>query len=400
METRRRSGRAGRIVAVALLAVAAGCGDPRPVAMTRQAASDCSSCHGYPPSTGAHVVHTKLSNGLMSAVPHPAYACLECHKNVATFNDVDHVRRADGTPVPPPAEVRFDDPAALASRTQPGAVRNAPPAYDPAAKTCSNVYCHGAVLRGASADAAVSQPWDAPTSSVHCGSCHSIPPANHPQNFQLQDCTRCHGAAIDAVGIPAASKCVNGEVDLGPGVTDSCTACHGDATAGGVVPGDPRAAPADASHQKHLAGGTLGVAVACGECHPVPAALLAPGHLDGQATIVFGPTASKGGSAPTYDPTTQTCSNVYCHGSFPFSRTPPPPAPSWRQGAAAVACGTCHGLPPPPPAHLVVDVPVQGCGTTTYSGLACHATYTPTTVDPTLHMDARVCPPFCTPAAP
>jgi hypothetical protein len=63
-----------------------------------------------------------------------------------------------------------------------------------------------------------------------------------------------------------------------------------------------------------------------------------------------------------------------------------------------VRCGSCHDLPPPPPAHVVIDVATQGCGTSTNPALQCHpAAYTPSTVDPKLHIDGKICPPFCGP---
>jgi predicted CxxxxCH...CXXCH cytochrome family protein len=229
-----------------------------------------------------------------------------------------------------------------------------------------------------------------------------------------------------ALGLPIAAALLASTVACGdarPIVSEngvalgtSCAACHGDGSPD-VLPGDPRSAPprdvngraasdptatAIGAHQNHLLAGELGVAVACSECHVVPTTLLAPGHLDKAVTVTFGPLASKNGLSPTYDPATQTCSNVYCHGNFPFSKvTLPPTAPTWSGGGLAVACGTCHDLPPPPPAHVVVNVGAQGCGTSTNPVIACHpAPYSPTTVDPRLHIDGKVCPPFCTPITP
>lgn len=194
-----------------------------------------------------------------------------------------------------------------------------------------------------------------------------------------------------------------------------CADCHGDRTPG-VLPGDPRSAPGfdggtDVSgrvagdpvatsigaHARHLTGGTKGGKVACDECHAVPATVLAPGHLDGVVTVAFGPLATKFGSSPIYDPATQTCTNVACHG-IPGARVNPVVWPSWQQGAAATVCGSCHDLPPPFPIHINIDKARQGCNTPINPNFQCHpAAYTPTSVDLTLHMDGRVCPPDCTP---
>ena len=417
MLTRRTHGMLSLPLAVALLASTVACGEARPVALALTTTPDCTGCHGFPPATAAHAVHFNADGGSSGGLSHAQFTCLHCHKNVTVVNGTDHINRADGSLVPVPAEVRFDDPASLAAVTQPGATRAGTPAYDKAARTCSNVYCHGAGLKAAAKNAGASPAWDAPQGSVSCGDCHGIPPADHPAGLTKLDCTRCHGDAIDASGVPNPAKHVSGQIDLAAGVTTSCATCHGDVTARtanppvNVPPGDPRSAPptdaegrpvSDASatsigaHQNHVVAGVLGVKVACSECHVVPTTLLAPGHLDNQVTLTFGPLASKGGLTPTYDPATQTCSNVYCHGNFPSSKvTLPPTPPTWN---VAVACGTCHDLPPPFPAHVPVDVTAQGCGTTTNPAISCHpAPYSPTTVDPTLHIDGKVCPPFCGP---
>jgi len=403
-------------LAVALLASTVACGEARPVALASNGLSDCTTCHGLPPATDAHAIHFTADTGANGGVPHAQLTCLHCHKNVTSVTDPDHINRADGTLVPVPAEVRFDEPASLAAVTQPGATRAGTPAYDKTARTCSNVYCHGAGLKVAAKNAGASPAWGAPQGSVHCGDCHGIPPADHASGITQLACHRCHGDAIDASGNVNPATHVNGKVDLAADITSSCSACHGDPSVT-AAPGDPSSAPpTDAenrpasdptatsigAHQNHVVAGVLGVKVACNECHVVPTTLLDPGHLDNQVTLTFGPLARKGGLTPTYDPVTQTCSNVYCHGNFPSSKvTLPPPAPTWNGGGLAVACGSCHDLPPPEPTHVLVNVATQGCGTSTNPLITCHpSAYTPTTVDPKLHIDGRICPPSCTPITP
>ncbi|MFL5264202.1 MAG: CxxxxCH/CxxCH domain c-type cytochrome, partial [Anaeromyxobacteraceae bacterium] len=98
-----------------------------------------------------------------------------------------------------------------------------------------------------------------------------------------------------------------------------------------------------------------------------------------------------------YDAATQTCSNVYCHGNFPSSKaTLPPPSPTWNGGSDAATCGSCHDLPPPEPRHVNLGG-VPGCnGNPNFPTLACHPSkYTPTSVDPKLHIDGKICPPQC-----
>jgi predicted CxxxxCH...CXXCH cytochrome family protein len=169
--------------------------------------------------------------------------------------------------------------------------------------------------------------------------------------------------------------------------TTVCTSCHGQP-------------PATGAHLTHVLGGALGVAVACSECHVVPSTVLAPGHFDVPVTVTFGPLAKSGGGlSPSYDRATQTCSNVYCHGNFPRSKASSPPvAPTWGGGSAAAQCGSCHDLPPPPPTHIVPGIP--GCNGPDPSNpaVACHpSSYTPTSVNPDLHIDGKICPPACDP---
>jgi predicted CxxxxCH...CXXCH cytochrome family protein len=438
-----------RALALAALAAGLACGTARGPLESEggRAVAVCATCHGFPPGStelaadpfapaqrievrGAlrptevtHLVHTgwrldPAGGALVPSALGKRLACLECHENVQSVDDPDHIWRDPQTrrdPVPPPAEVRFDDPGALARR---GEARAAGPAFDPATQNCSNVYCHGGGLEGS---AGVAQPvrWTGgPAGQAGCGSCHGIPPPNHEPGLSITRCAVCHAPAIDATGVLNPSLHVNGTVDVAAGIATSCATCHGDRSAG-VRPGDPRSAPpTDArgraagdpaatgigAHQQHLRAGRLGVAVACRDCHVVPATLFAPGHVNNVTEVRLGGRAAQGGLSPSYSTATQTCSNVYCHGSFPFSKAGgAPPAPTWNGGSAAVACGFCHDLPPPPPAHRPVNVATQGCGTAdpAFPTLACHGTgYTPTTVDPKLHIDGRVCPPFCTPATP
>lgn len=203
--------------------------------------------------------------------------------------------------------------------------------------------------------------------------------------------------------------------ELAQASTTSCAACHGDRSPD-VQPGDPRSAPgfdggtdvngntasaAVGAHAIHLSSGALGVAVPCGACHVVPTSLNAAGHLDNQVTLTFSGRAVKGGLAAAYDPATQTCSNTYCHGGTPGWRSQPVVSPRWSQGSEAIVCGACHDLPPPTPIHVQINKVTQGCGTSTNPILACHpAGYSPTSVDPKLHMDGQICPPDCTPVSP
>ena len=139
-----------------------------------------------------------------------------------------------------------------------------------------------------------------------------------------------------------------------------CTACHGDPTNGNAAPplsvhgATATTDVAVGAHQAHLQTGPLRQPVPCTECHVVPQNPSDPGHISGAtATLAWGPLASGGGiaPAPAAGPAPAgavTCSN-YCHGPSPAAGGSNH-APVWNvvDGSQA-ACGTCHGIPPPPP---------------------------------------------------
>jgi predicted CxxxxCH...CXXCH cytochrome family protein len=111
------------------------------------------------------------------------------------------------------------------------------------------------------------------------------------------------------------------------------------------------------AHDAHL-NGNISAPIACSECHTVPRTIGDPGHIeDSPDDLRFGPLARTGGASPTYTP--PGCATVYCHGSFAGGNGAN--APTWLAGAAAAACGTCHGLPPATGRHAEhVGVQVGG----------------------------------------
>ncbi|HEY6002371.1 MAG TPA: CxxxxCH/CxxCH domain-containing protein [Anaeromyxobacter sp.] len=143
----------------------------------------CDSCHGYPPPSGAHLVHFGWTEGagqgaygdaralgdLVAAglLPpsHPAYAfeCGNCHP-------LDVAKHMDGV-----VQVELADPGAPA-----GSLKSRNPqtaAYS--SGRCSSVYCHSS---GQADDAAASTPVHVVTpawtsgATIGCSSCHGNPP--------------------------------------------------------------------------------------------------------------------------------------------------------------------------------------------------------------------------------
>ena len=342
-------------------------------------AGGCGDCHGSgsdpapPPDTsgstsptaigvGAHAVH--LSGGASGR----ALACGECH---VVPTAVDSPGHADALP----AEVVFTGVATASSHT---------PTWDRALLRCADSWCHGP----SAASVAPSPEWTS-AAPLGCGSCHGTPPpAPHPQ---IDDCSRCHGDVVapDDVSIMDRSRHVDGVVDLA--FDTACTACHGSVNP--APPVDLSGATATTSagvgaHQTHVLGTVRARAVPCAECHSVPSTVLEAGHVDSfpPAELIFSGAAVAFGGAPSY--AAGSCQNTSCHGGvFPKGHASggSNTAPVWTTvDGSQSACGTCHGLPPPPPHPLGSLNPV--CS-------ACHeniASDNLTFVNPELHVDGVV----------
>jgi predicted CxxxxCH...CXXCH cytochrome family protein len=300
----------------------------------------CTTCHGQPPTTGAHDKHVS-GRGL---------ACAECHHVPATWDEPGHILDANGNVDPPPAEVTF---GALANRDLMPPRRTAAATYDPATKQCSNVYCHGAILEPDSAATNTQPMWNGGAPAAACGTCHGKPPADHAQS----ECAMCHPKTVAADGTLSASH-IDAVIDVGDG-SSTCTGCHGS----GNQPAPPRGLHGEqltsdlavGAHAAHLNANRVRGPIACTECHVVPASIEDPGHVDSipGAQLVFGTLAKTDSAAPAYDPATGTCSGVYCHGGGMKLGGGGDPSPgklaaqSWTATAGqTIYCGACHGLPP------------------------------------------------------
>ncbi len=406
-----------RLLAILALAALLACGTGRDISAVTASSVSCTSCHGdpsrasdpltqaAPPASpdggngGAHLAH--LERGV---------ACGTCHV-VPTAPT-----HANGA-----VDVTFSGNA-----TAQGATPTFSGGRD---GTCSNVYCHGATLNAGGKGGPPS--WSG--GRLACDACHGAPPpshdpgstscaschpgtvnldgtikagglhvngqidAGHPAGWadptqhgyaakrDLASCKACHGANLDGVGGTGPS-CATCHAAAGYANWQSnCTFCHGTKVTTYAAASLPRAAPpkgtqgetltstrAVGAHQQHLAGGSLGPAVACGDCHAVPTNLA---HLDGSATVTFGGGATRGGARPTFG-ASLTCASTYCHGATLTGGSNP--APSWTGGSSQTTCGSCHGVPPPAP-HTAST----SCGT-------CHTGYTATTVNATLHLNGAI----------
>jgi predicted CxxxxCH...CXXCH cytochrome family protein len=211
-------------------------------------------------------------------------------------------------------------------------------------------------------------------------------------NTQSSDCGACHGA--DWTG-GVGQGCDDCHADEGhSGWRSDCTFCHGGSLdTSGAPPQDLDSTSAEqdisfGAHPEHTGAGTGSVGhpdYGCEQCHLLTADPLAPGHaLDpsaGRAEVdLSGGTSAEGG----YDPGSQTCSNLYCHGN---GQTP---SGTISDGDTPRDCDSCHRTSDPSAlsgthaAHLAV------------SGVSCADCHEPVVdaaqqiATPALHVDRTV----------
>jgi predicted CxxxxCH...CXXCH cytochrome family protein len=162
------------------------------------------------------------------------------------------------------------------------------------------------------------------------------------KNYDLQLCQSCHGTTY-AGGTTGQSCNTCHNKTGGP---ENCTTCHGSVNAAPPKDLADHTSPTFkgvGAHQKHLSGGLLGTAVACRECHTVPAMFLASGHIDATpgAEVRFDSTSLMFRSNAVYTSSNAKCSNSYCHGNFTGGNSG---TMTWTDtSSTVVACGTCHG---------------------------------------------------------
>jgi predicted CxxxxCH...CXXCH cytochrome family protein len=177
-------------------------------------------------------------------------------------------------------------------------------------------------------------------------------------NWNLSQCKTCHGG--DYRGGTAGVSCYNCHTETnGP---EACNTCHGSRTAGDTHPWPPQSLAHKwdetdrgvGVHNHHLSDDPnerYSAQVRCVSCHEKVNNFGDPTHLQNTistATIHFDSLAlnvlrtDTGTIHPSYDPVTNKCSNVYCHGNFKNGNRNFQPT---FNDPASVYCGTCHGDP-------------------------------------------------------
>lgn len=267
---------------------------------------------------GPHPSHTART------VVHAALGCDECHAQACSAQNPNVV---------------------FGSLARAG---GASPTWDPTARTCSNVYCHG------SSPLPPTWTYADPTGQANCGACHGYPPASHdPTSTQ---CSTCHSDTVlpDGTINLAGGKHINGSIEA-----TGCNGCHAfpPATGAHLAHADPAARVGNdllALQDREPPGTSPTSAPAvygfgCKNCHPISN----PNHNNPQrqvALLLYESTGTSGSlkarNAPTaaYDPATKTCSGVYCHSTgqaAPSFKT----TPAW-DSTGGLPCSACHDNPP------------------------------------------------------
>lgn len=196
----------------------------------------------------------------------------------------------------------------------------------------------------------------------------------------------CHGSAVIPWGATLWST------------TDQCGKCHSSNAVGAVTAGVPFystsfptkvTANTDAkvgAHTSHLTGtDSLSGALGCVDCHGA-VTLNGATHMTGSSSFSWSALAKTGGLTPVYNPTTGSCSSVYCHGAaMPggdtggSNRTPVWNVPFLPATLTSAGCGSCHGFPPSTASgHPAVTIPAgfpatASIGTT----CSCHSNINP-----------------------
>ena len=103
--------------------------------------------------------------------------------------------------------------------------------------------------------------------------------------------------------------------------------------------GSAMPAPPTGAHAAHVESERFATALTCEACHGVDENGLPTGEIS------FGAVAFTDGAAPVWNGT--SCTGVYCHGTTLGGGADA--EPTWDGESEQVACGSCHGFPPPRP---------------------------------------------------
>jgi len=342
----------------------------------------------FSPST-LSTVHSSLTNGTVYS-----YRLCATDNNNLTSAGVT----GSGTPLSDPTKVTSCTACHFKSGIADGTNRNEPLGYFQGS--------HG--------------PHAAGTNNYACSVCHTVPgPTEYDHtNRSIAMQTSINGGSYNKTSpfapsnIFAPSTCNNttchgtqspqwGTVVSGT----TCNKCHSDTTITTTfrTTAQTTNTPKSLIHISHL-NGTHGIsgatAISCADCHTIPATANASGHNDTPlpAEVPMNGAAASKNAARNFDAPSETCANVYCHGTG---------TPTWKTtflNFTIADCDKCHALPPTPgsgshstiPAAITSIAGLSACSSRAPS-TGCHPTinaapltYAGIFFDKTLHIDGTV----------
>ncbi len=216
--------------------------------------------------------------------------------------------------------------------------------------------------------------------------CHGTTSPTWGANTTNAGCTKCHGRKV-VLGVYSSTNDWQAAPGYGGTGTD---------LGGASVATDPQVG----AHDIHLrATYAYSARITCAQCHTVPATATAAGHSDttGPAEVPLAGALTRANSAaPTWNTTTDTCSNTYCHYAKPWNVSyTPNTAATWTNtalltGSPSLAgdCSRCHASPPATTGSHDGITTINQCN-------SCHSNVTTsgTFVNPALHVNGILEPP-------
>jgi predicted CxxxxCH...CXXCH cytochrome family protein len=332
--------------------------------------ADCGACHAYPPLWGSHQQHM-VSDKMATLL-----SCASCHDSSGHVNDLSEVRFRASEPWVSGGS--YSDPDETSRYTVLGGYNAIGLDY----VSCDTLYCHSNAAPFDKANAYRQPVWG--STPADCSICHDGGGAttglsgrhdSHTSNSTYDfDCEKCHAAtAVGSVTINDAEQHLDMEKDVVFSAGGSYNAarlcastyCHSDGAGGeGNTPvswsdsgplgcagchdgriGD--ASQISSNAHLRLANEAWIRQYPCHYCHYDTVDLASDikdygKHVNESVDIVFNPKWNIPGEAPaSYNATTMTCDNLYCH-SDGTTLNPTVQDFPWDLNQHA-ECDSCHG---------------------------------------------------------
>jgi len=317
----------------------------------------CATCHGYPPSSGAHNRHADV-------IPE-ASGCVSCH-NTSGATSPNHRNSVVDVVLDPVYGGSWNGMSCSSVSCHGCGI---PKWYEDTQLDCSD--CHSITCGAANDIASGQHNKHLGRFDYSCDICHTAAPSTHyngimdnPDNIQpdggfytdlTPDGYSKYGLSGTCSGM--VSPCHSGTSEWITG--DVCGSCHGATNA------NP---PSSCAHPMHADAILLGYA--CSTCHLGVENGNTARHIDGNKDVIFDTSSLAGNNNPIFDG--MTCFNIYCHGAgIPSLTGGSSTTPQWCN-PASVFCGTCHGASAAQPPMSGNHDEHAGSGGQAYECAICH----------------------------